>query len=147
MRLLAVAAAMFFSHQAMAYSIDVLSDGNAYRRRSQYGSVATFDAVTADALRQDDCHVGPLTDGGALFSGGRRRDEQWRRRFGRLYATPYGDPTNYMAVSAAAARRSLIRPGRSFGLYWGSVDTYNVLTSMTGRRWSRPSAALRSRRR
>jgi hypothetical protein len=50
-----------------------------------------------------------------------------------LYATPYGDTTNYMAVlgggSEAIAYSSL---KNSFGLYWGSVDTFNSLAFYNG---------------
>ncbi len=50
-----------------------------------------------------------------------------------IYATPLGDETNYMAVlgggSETIAYSSLMN---SFGLYWGSVDTYNSLAFYNG---------------
>ena len=45
-----------------------------------------------------------------------------------LYATPFGDTTNYMAVLGGGSEEIAYSGLKnSFGLYWGSVDTYNSL--------------------
>jgi fibronectin-binding autotransporter adhesin len=50
-----------------------------------------------------------------------------------LYATPYGDATNYMAMLGGGSEQiAFSRLNTSFGLYWGSVDTYNSLTFYDG---------------
>jgi len=50
-----------------------------------------------------------------------------------LYATPFGDTTNYMAVLGGRSE-DIVYSGlkNSFGLYWGSVDSYNSLTFYNG---------------
>jgi hypothetical protein len=50
-----------------------------------------------------------------------------------LYATPFGDMTNYMAVLGGGSEEIAYAGTKtSFGLYWGSVDTYNSLTFYSG---------------
>jgi hypothetical protein len=50
-----------------------------------------------------------------------------------LYATPYGDATNYLAVLGSGSEQIAFSGlETSFGLYWGSVDTYNSLTFYNG---------------
>ena len=50
-----------------------------------------------------------------------------------LYATPFGDTTNYMAVLGGGSEEIAYSGSKnSFGLYWGSVDTYNSLTFYSG---------------
>ena len=50
-----------------------------------------------------------------------------------LYATPFGDTTNYMAVLGGGSEKiAFSSQMNAFGLYWGSVDTYNFLSSSTG---------------
>ena len=50
-----------------------------------------------------------------------------------LYATPYGDTTNYMAVLGGGSEEIAYSSLKtSFGLYWGSVDTYNSLAFYSG---------------
>ena len=45
-----------------------------------------------------------------------------------LYATPWGDSTNYMAVLGGGSERiSYSGFSTSFGLYWGSLDSYNSI--------------------
>ena len=45
-----------------------------------------------------------------------------------LYASPFGDTTNYMAVLGGRSEEIAYSGfNTSFGLYWGSVDTYNSL--------------------
>ena len=50
-----------------------------------------------------------------------------------LYAAPFGDATNYMAVLGGGSEEIAYSGSKnSFGLYWGSVDTYNSLTFYSG---------------
>jgi len=48
------------------------------------------------------------------------------------YAQPAGDTTNYLAVSypsaAGAVQLAFSSPENYFGLYWGSMDSYNTIT-------------------
>jgi hypothetical protein len=50
-----------------------------------------------------------------------------------LYAEPYNDTTNYMAVLSGESETVVY--GKTYselGLYWGSIDSYNVLTLFNG---------------
>ena len=50
-----------------------------------------------------------------------------------LYASPLGDTTNYMAVLGGGSEEIAYSSfNTSFGLYWGSVDTYNSLAFYSG---------------
>ena len=50
-----------------------------------------------------------------------------------LYASPFGDTTNYMAVLGGGSEEIAYSGfNTSFGLYWGSVDTYNSLAFYSG---------------
>ena len=52
---------------------------------------------------------------------------------GGLYAQPYSDDTNYMAVLGGGSETIAYAGGKTeFGLYWGSVDTYNSLQFYDG---------------
>jgi hypothetical protein len=97
-----------------------------------YGSVATFDGVVAEAYGST-APFGLLLDGGASFTGsGIVMNNGGGASLG-LYATPYGDGTNYMAVVGGGTENiSYTTLKNSFGLYWGSIDTYNSLTFYNG---------------
>ena len=72
--------------------------------------------------------MGPLTEGGATFSGSAVVMNNEGQGSGGLYAQPYGDSTNYMAVLGGGSETiAYAGPRTSFGLYWGSVDAYNSL--------------------
>ena len=50
-----------------------------------------------------------------------------------LYATPLGDATNYMAVLGGGSEKiAFSSQMNTFGLYWGSVDTYNFVEFFNG---------------
>jgi hypothetical protein len=50
-----------------------------------------------------------------------------------LYATPFNDDTNYMAVLGGGTEEiSYANLKNAFGLYWGSVDLYNSLSFYNG---------------
>lgn len=109
-----------------------------------YGSVATFDDVSAEAYG-GTAAFGLLLDGGATFTGsGIVMNNGGGASLG-LYATPYGDGTNYMAVLGGGTENiSYATLKNSFGLYWGSIDTYNSLTFYNGNTevWSITGANL-----
>ena len=112
-----------------AVSITVLSSGNLGPT-----SGATFNGVAA-TMYGDQTPSGPFSDGGANFSGsGVVMNNGGEPSLG-LYATPFGDSTNYMAVLGGGSETIAFSSLKdSFGLYWGSVDTYNVLTFFNGHR-------------
>jgi hypothetical protein len=124
-RLLPLAAALLLTQHASAYTIDVLPPG-ALLPPPEYG-VATFDDLTAEPYGST-APFGTFSEGGATFSG----DGVVMNNYGGgslgLYATPYGDPTNYMAVLGGHSETIAYAAARTdFGLYWGSVDAYNAL--------------------
>ncbi len=128
----AVAAAGLFSQQALAYTISVLPDGTL--SPTGYGSVATFDepGVTAETFGITTPY-GPLTEGGASFSGSAVIMNNPTQGSDGLYAEPFGDSTNYLAVLGGGSETiAYSGPRTSFGLYWGSVDTYNTLQFYNG---------------
>jgi PEP-CTERM motif len=123
--------ALGLSTAANADSITVLPPGDLVPPAG-YGAVATFDAVAAQPYGST-VSSGSFLDGGAAFSGsGVVMNNGGQGSLG-LYATPFGDATNYMAVlggrSETIAYSSL---NSGFGLYWGSVDAYNSLTFFNG---------------
>ena len=92
-----------------------------------YSDVATFDDIVAQAYGSQTAS-GDFTDGGGLFSGsGIVMNNGGGGSLG-LYATPFGDSTNYMAVLGGGSEQ-ISYPGfsTSFGLYWGSLDSYNSI--------------------
>jgi PEP-CTERM motif len=131
LRLPSFAAALLLSHQALAYTIQALPPG-VLLPPAQYGPVATFDDVTA-AEYGTTTPFGALTRGGAEFSGsGVVMNNLGGESLG-LYATPYGDSSNYMAIlSGGSETIAYDGPRDSFGLYWGSIDGYNGLDFYDG---------------
>jgi hypothetical protein len=129
--LLGALAALGLSTAGHAASITILPAGD-LGPPAGYGSSATFDTVSAEAYGST-APFGSFLDGGAAFSGSGVVMNNGGQGSSGLYATPYGDATNYMAVlgggSEEIAYSSLMN---SFGLYWGSVDTYNSLAFYNG---------------
>jgi hypothetical protein len=117
------------SNAGHAASVTILSPGE-LGPPAGYGPSATFDTLSAEAYGST-VPYGSFFDGGASFSGsGVIHDGQGSPG---VYATPLGDQTNYMAVlgggSETIAYSTLMN---SFGLYWGSVDSYNSLAFYNG---------------
>lgn len=133
--LFAFAAAGLFSQQAFAYTIDVLSPGTLPPPAS-CGTVVTFDESNIAAqtfLTQSPYSNVPFTVGGATLYGSAVIMNNPTQGSGGLYAQPYGDDSNYMAVlGGGAATIAYSTPKTNFGLYWGSVDTYNSLQFYDG---------------
>jgi hypothetical protein len=112
-----------------AASITILSSGD-LGPPPGYGPSATFDNLSSEAYGTT-VPFGSFSDVGASFSGsGVVHTGQGSPN---VYATPLGDTTNYMAVlgggSEEIAYSTLMN---SFGLYWGSIDTYNSLAFYNG---------------
>ncbi len=99
-----------------AASITILSPGNLGPT-----SGATFNSITATTYSQTT-PSGPFSDGGANFSGsGVVMNNGGQPSLG-LYATPFGDTTNYMAVLgggsekiAFSSLKNSLRPLLGFG--------------------------------
>jgi PEP-CTERM motif len=110
-----------------AASITILSPGNLGPT-----SGATFNSIAATTYG-DTTPSGAFSDGGAHFSGsGVVMNNLGQPSLG-LYATPFGDTTNYMAVLGNGSEEIAFSGLKTaFGLYWGSVDTYNLLTFFNG---------------
>ncbi len=130
-RLLAFSAAGLVSQQAFAYTVSVLPDG---ALMPAAGSVATFDEpnVAVQSFLTTSPY-GTLTEGGATFSGSAVIMNNGGQGSAGLYAQPYGDSTNYMAVLGGGSETiAYAGPRTSFGLFWGSVDAYNSLQFLNG---------------
>jgi fibronectin-binding autotransporter adhesin len=130
--LLGAVVALGLSTAGNAASITILSPG-VFGPPAKYGSAATFDNVlSAEAYSSQD-PFGSYHGGSADFSGlGIIMNNFGQGSLG-LYATPFGDTTNYMAVLGGRSE-DIVYSGlkNSFGLYWGSVDSYNSLTFYNG---------------
>ena len=101
-----------------------------------FSSIATFDAI--DQTPYGDSVPTPpqptaFTDGGGAWSGGGIVMNNGGGGSEGLYATPSSDGTNYMAVLSGQSETVVY--GKTYselGLYWGSIDTYNVITLFNG---------------
>jgi hypothetical protein len=129
--LLGAVVALGLSTAGNAASITILPAGD-LGPPAGYGPGATFDGIPAQAYGSTT-PSGSFFDGGAAFSGsGVVMNNGGQGSLG-LYASPFGDTTNYMAVLGGGSEE-IAYSGftTSFGLYWGSVDTYNSLTFYNG---------------
>ena len=93
-----------------------------------FTNIATFDSI-AQTPYGYTTPTGPFTNGGGSWSGtGIVMNNQGGGSLG-LYAEPYNDTTNYMAVLGGSSETVTYNHTYSeLGLYWGSIDSYNVLT-------------------
>ena len=131
-RVLPLAAALLVSHHASAYTVDVLSPGTILPGVGY--QVETFDNLTAENYGSTAA-FGTFSFGGvAIFSGQGIVMNNNNQGSDGLYAQPFGDPTNYMAVLGGDSETiTYAHWNTSFGLYWGSVDSYNTLTFYNGK--------------
>jgi hypothetical protein len=129
--LLGAVTALGLSTAANATSITILPPGD-IGPPAGYGTGATFNSVSAQPYGTTGSS-GPFLDGGATFSGSGVVMNNGSQGSLGLYATPYGDATNYMAVLGGGSEEIAFSALKSsFGLYWGSVDTYNSLAFYNG---------------
>ena len=130
LRFLPFVATLMVSHHVFAYTIDVLPDG-ALLPPAGYAA-ATFDNLPAEPYGST-APFGTFTEQGATFSGSGIVMNNHGADLHGLYATPYGDASNYMAVLGGGSETiAYSAPRNCFGLYWGSVDTYNDLFFYSG---------------
>ena len=99
-------------------------------------SIATFDSIPQTPYGdfvQTSPNPATFSDGGGSWSGsGIVMNNGGGASLG-LYAEPYNDTTNYMAVLSGQSETVVYAKTYSeLGLYWGSIDTYNVLTLFNG---------------
>jgi hypothetical protein len=99
-------------------------------------SIATFDAIpqTPYGLSVRTApNPATFSNGGGAWSGdGIVMNNGGQGSLG-LYAEPYNDTTNYMAVlSGRSETVTYAKMQSKLGLYWGSIDAYNVLTLYNG---------------
>ncbi len=131
-RFLPLAAVLAVSAPAHAYVLQVLGPPGTLFPPSQFGSPATFDGITQTPYGQTT-PTGPFSDAGASFSGAGVVMNNAGQGSDNLYATPLGDTTNYMAVLGGGSETVAYSSLKNvFGLYWGSVDTFNTLTFYDG---------------
>ena len=97
-----------------------------------FGPVATFNTIQqTHYLRTDPAPT--FVDGGGTWSGRGLVMNNPPGTDAGLYAEPYNDPTNYLAVLKGREETvtySSLKDRLAF--YWGSMDTYNVLTLAHG---------------
>jgi hypothetical protein len=122
----AVAALTLFGcYRAQAAPIDVTAGAP---------GVLTPDLASATVLTFDDLPIGVLPfygfDGGTLSGSGAILD-LWLPHA----APPAGDTTKYLAVSypdeVGAVQLLLSTPENYFGLYWGSMDSWNAIAFLS----------------
>lgn len=91
------------------------------------GTVATFDSLTPTPYGSTTA-ADPFTNGGASFSGGGLIMYNPGLPSLGLYAEPFHDTTNYLAILGGRSETITYSGARhSFGLYWGSIDDYNTV--------------------
>ena len=119
----------------IAASVSLISsDGRATPIDISVGAPASLlpNDPSATVLTFDDLPVGSLPSyefaGGTLMGDGAVEDASLPGKF----APPAGDPTKYLTVSYPAAAGivdfAFSSQGNYFGLYWGSMDSYNSIT-------------------
>ena len=93
-------------------------------------NLVTFDRLVATAYGSTTS-AGQFQAGGATFSGNgliMRNGLNGSLPSLGLYAEPYHDTSNYLAVLGNDSETvSFNSKHTSFGLYWGSIDTYNSI--------------------
>jgi hypothetical protein len=88
--------------------------------------------LSATVLTFDDLAIGSLSayqfSGGALSGSAAIENTS----LVGIYAQPAGDTTNYLSISypsaAGAVQLAFSSPENYFGLFWGSIDSYNTIT-------------------
>jgi len=98
------------------------------------GTVVTFDESGVPLVTYGlTTPSGSFTEDGVSFSGSGIVMNNFGGDSEGIYAQPFGDPTNYMAVLGGDSETiSYSQLDSEFGLYWGSVDTYNSLEFYDG---------------
>ena len=118
-----VASISLISSGARATAIDISAEApGALLPNAPWASVLTFDDLPVGELQSYDFAGGTLTGNGAT------EDDSLPGKF----AQPADDPTRYFTVSypsaTGVANLAFSSPENYFGLYWGSMDSYNAIT-------------------
>jgi fibronectin-binding autotransporter adhesin len=128
---LASVLALAIQTPAKAAVITVLASGVL----SNGAPVATFDGLTQTPYGSTTT-AGAFIDGGASFSGSgivMRNGPVGDQPSLGLYAEPFHDTTNYLALLGGASETiSYATMKDIFGLYWGSLDPYNNISFFNG---------------
>jgi fibronectin-binding autotransporter adhesin len=116
---------VFAIHSAASAAIVTISPPG---QLSNGNPVASFDSLTPTAYGSTT-PAGSFVDGGASFSGSGLIMQNGGQPSMGLYAQPFHDTTNYLAILGGRSETITYSGDRhSFGLYWGSIDPYNTIT-------------------
>ena len=98
-------------------------------------STSTFDDISQTAYGQTS-PAGRFSEGGVSFAGGGIVMKNGRDGSGGdlgLYAEPYHDTSNYLVILGNENETiSYNSMRKNFGLYWGSIDSYNYIIFFEG---------------
>jgi fibronectin-binding autotransporter adhesin len=122
----ALATAFFLQTPANATVITVLPAGDL---NNPYGDPeAKFNSLPQTPYGSTSPTAGSFHEGGAHFTGGGLIMKDPGLDSLGLYAEPFGDKTKYLAILGGRQETLTYHHdmGR-FGLYWGSVDSYNTI--------------------
>ena len=134
---LAVAGAAFYATSAGAVTTFV-SNNSVTGAGLVVNPLVTFDEPLPTQPNGSNQTVGNFSVGGANFTGA---GFVTNGSTTNLYASPAGNSTNYFAVvpnpgpgGTTSSPETITLPGSftQFGLYWGSIDSYNVVTFSNG---------------
>lgn len=100
------------------------------------GNDITFDGIsTPNTFAGTSINYGNFagTLGGVTFSGTAIIAKNAEGTSAGISATPYHDDTKYMSILGGQSETLTFAGTRnSFGLYWGSIDTYNKVEFFSG---------------
>jgi hypothetical protein len=128
----ALATAFFLQTPANAYVITVMPNGDLH---NPFGDPeAKFNNLPQTPYGATSPTAGSFHEGGAHFTGtGLIMKDPGLDALG-LYAEPFGDKTKYLAILGGSHETLVYHHDMDrFGLYWGSVDSYNTITFYDGK--------------
>jgi len=107
---------------AQATVIHSLEDPGVYNTQVAGAYTMNFNAGTCGGLHASCSTSGSIVNGSSIVSGS----------VSGQYASPYGIVDPYLTVSHSSVSVALDGSYDYYGLYWGSVDTYNYLSFYLG---------------
>jgi len=132
MRLQTLAAACALAVCSTAASATVVALAPGVLTPPAPNTYATFNSIVPTPYGLTT-PTGTFVDAGATFSGGGIVMNNFGQPAIGLYATPLHDDTNYMAVLGGKSETIAFgSPISEFGLYWGSIDTFNTVKLYNG---------------
>jgi hypothetical protein len=105
------------------------------------GAINSNNDITFDGLPTPNTFAGtsiqygpvPVSLGGITFSGTAIIAKNATGTAAGISATPAGDATNYMSILGGKSETLTFSGAQnSFGLYWGSIDSYNSIAFFSG---------------